>query len=259
MHIDGVRARSFGAVARAYDDSRPGYPEAALDAALTGAPGRADEQARSRVLDLGAGTGKLTRPLLARGLDVVAVEPDPEMLAVLRERSPDADARPGSAERIPLPDDDVDVVLAGQALHWFDLDRAVPELARVLRPGGVLAGLWNGGDDEVGWVRELGELTVRGRRVPDDPAGGGAAGPRYPGSPWFGEPVEARIAWERPTTVEAHLADLATHSWALLSSPADREALFGVVRGFLSERIADPDGAFVMPMRTIVRRSRLLA
>jgi SAM-dependent methyltransferase len=171
--------------------TRPAYPDAAVDAALAGTP------ERPRVLDLGAGTGKLTRVLTARGLDVVAVEPDPAMLAVLRERSPGVEARTGSAERIPLPDGHLDAVLVGQALHWFDLDRAAPEMARVLRPGGVLAGLWNGGDDDVAWIREFGELTVRGRRVPDNPAGGGDATP-HPGSPWFVDDGEDRVTWGPP-------------------------------------------------------------
>lgn len=245
------RGRTFGAVARAYDDHRPAYPGAAVDVALAGTP------ARARVLDLGAGTGKLTRLLAARGLDVVAVEPDPAMLAVLRERSPGVEARTGSAERIPLPDGHVDAVLVGQALHWFDLDRAGPEMARVLRPGGLLAGLWNGGDDDVAWVRELGGLTVRGRRVPDDPAGGGDATP-HPGAPWFVDDTEDRVTWSRPTTVDEHLADLATHSWALLGTPADRDAVFAALRDFLTGRVADAGGGFTLPMRTVVRRSRRL-
>ncbi len=244
------RGRAFGAVARAYDDHRPSYPDAAVDLALSGG-----DPEPARVLDLGAGTGKLTRSLLARGLDVVAVEPDPGMLAVLRERSPGAEARSGSAERVPLPDGAVDAVLVGQALHWFDLDRAVPEIARVLRPGGVLAGLWNAGDDEVAWVRELGGLSVQGRRVPDNPAGGGGPA-RLPGEPWFTDAHQERVTWSRPTGVEEHLADIATHSWSLLSTPAERDAVFGAVRGFLVDRVADADGRFTMPMRTIVWRAR---
>lgn len=242
--------RTFGAVAPAYDDHRPSYPDAAVDLALAGTgPGRV------RVLDLGAGTGKLTRSLVARGLDVVAVEPDPEMLAVLRARTPGADARAGSAETIPLPDGDVDAVLVGQALHWFDLDRAVPEIARVLRPGGVLAGLWNSGDPDVGWVRELGEVGERGRRVPGNTAGGGTP-PRMPGEPWFTDAHQEQVTWSRATGVEEHVADIATHSWALLSTPDERDAVFAAVRGLLRERVADADGRFTMPMRTIVWRAR---
>src|SRR5436305_7874146 len=133
------RASSFGAQAADYDEHRPDYPLAALEWSLAPVG-----SAGPRVLDLGAGTGKLTGGLLALGLlDVLAVEPDAEMLGELTRRFPEVDARPGSAEDIPLPDDSVDAVLAGQAMHWFDLARALPEITRVLRPGGVLAGLWN--------------------------------------------------------------------------------------------------------------------
>ncbi len=248
---EGVaRGRTFGAVARAYDDHRPGYPDAAVDLALAGAgPGPV------RVLDLGAGTGKLTRTLLARGLDVVAVEPDAAMLAVLRERTPGADARTGSAERIPLPDGDVDAVLVGQALHWFDLDVAVPEIARVLRPGGLLAGLWNSGDPDVAWVHELGGVGERGRRVPGNAAGGGDPA-RLPDEPWFTDAHQEQVTWSRATGVEEHVADIATHSWAMLSTPAERDAVFAAVRAFLTGRVADADGRFAMPMRTIVWRAR---
>ena len=102
--------------------------------ALERAPGR-------RVLDLGAGTGKLTGTLLTLGAEVVAVEPDPAMLGELRGALPAVRALSGSAETLPLPDESIDAVLAGNALHWFDMDVAGPEIARVLRPGGVLAGL----------------------------------------------------------------------------------------------------------------------
>ncbi|MEU8492993.1 hypothetical protein [Pseudonocardia alni] len=121
----------------------------------------------------------------------------------------------------------------------------------------MLAGLWNGGDDDVAWIREFGELTVRGRRVPDNPAGGGDATP-HPGSPWFVDDGEDRVTWDRPTTVDEHLADIATHSWALRSTPQDRDAVFAAAREFLTGQVADADGRFTMPMRTIVRRSRKL-
>ena len=114
-----------------------------------------------RVADIGAGTGKLTATLVRLGAEVTAVEPDPQMLAELRRAMPAVRSAPGSAEEIPLPDASVDAVLAGQAMHWFDMDRALPEIARVLRPGGVLAGLWNVDDDRVGWVAGLAEISKR--------------------------------------------------------------------------------------------------
>src|SRR5438309_10845552 len=129
-------ASSFGAAAGAYAEHRPDYAPAAVRWALEPAPG-------PRVLDLGAGTGKLTATLVALGADVIAVEPDPAMLSELRRALPAVRALPGSAEAIPLPDACVDAVLAGNAMHWFDMAVAGPEIARVLAPGGILASLWN--------------------------------------------------------------------------------------------------------------------
>src|SRR4051794_41052871 len=144
-HEERLRhASSFGAAAVAYAEHRPDYAQAAVGWALEPVPGL-------RVLDLGAGTGKLTATLVALGAEVVAVEPDPAMLAELRHSLPVIRALQGSAEAIPLPDASVDAVLAGNAMHWFDMATAGPEIARVLTPGGVLAGLWNVMDDQTDW------------------------------------------------------------------------------------------------------------
>lgn len=145
------RARSFDAAAAQYARYRPSYPGPALDWLL---PAGAH-----RVLDLAAGTGKLTATLADRHLDVVAVEPLPGMRAHLAATAPDADIRDGTAEDIPLPDADVDAVLVAQAWHWFDQDRALPEIARVLRPGGTLGVLWNREDLSVDWVHQIEELA----------------------------------------------------------------------------------------------------
>src|SRR5213080_4071365 len=103
---------AFGAAATAYAEHRPDYAQAAVRWALEPAPG-------PRVLDLGAGTGKLTATLSALGAEVIAVEPDSAMLSELRHALPTVRALPGSAEAVPLPDASVDAVLAGHALHWF--------------------------------------------------------------------------------------------------------------------------------------------
>jgi SAM-dependent methyltransferase len=126
-------AVGFARSADAYERGRPGYPDAAVDRLVAALPGR-------HVVDLAAGTGKLTRALVARGLDVVAVEPVAEMRAAI---APPASAHDGSAEAIPLPDDSVDAVTVAQAFHWFDGPRALREIHRVLAPGGVLALIWN--------------------------------------------------------------------------------------------------------------------
>lgn len=165
--IRSRRATSFGVAAAAYAEHRPDYPAAAIRWALgplgirTSRTSRdgADSNQDSHpivVLDLAAGTGKLTAqladPAVTRVVtSVVAVEPDPPMRAELRRRLPDVPAAAGSAEAIPLAGGTADAVFVGQAAHWFDLDLAMPELARVLRPGGVLAGLWNGHDDDA-WL-----------------------------------------------------------------------------------------------------------
>jgi SAM-dependent methyltransferase len=152
--VNTRRATSFGKQAAAYAAERPGYPDAAIRWALEPVLGRTP----LRVLDLAAGTGKLTTGLLRQGAEVVAVEPDEAMLTELHRLLPGVPALAGSAEHIPLGDGSVDAIVVGQAMHWFDPDRAFPEMWRVLRPGGVLAGMWNLDDDRVPWVRSLGEI-----------------------------------------------------------------------------------------------------
>jgi ubiquinone/menaquinone biosynthesis C-methylase UbiE len=143
-------AHSFGGVAEAYERGRPTYPAEAVRWMLGEQP--------SSVLELGAGTGKLTRVLVSLGHDVHATDPDPAMLAVLVEQVPGTHTAVAGAEEIPLADRSVDAVIAAQAFHWFDLDRALPEIARVLRPGGRLCLVWNQRDDKIPWVRRLGAL-----------------------------------------------------------------------------------------------------
>lgn len=145
-----ARASSFGGVAGLYERARPGYPADAV-AWLAGTPPR-------DVVDVGAGTGKLTRGLAAAGHRVVAVEPSDAMLEELRAAVPGVTALPGTAEAIPLPDGAADVVTVAQAFHWFDFDPALGEIARVLRPGGTLALVWNARDERVPWVARLSEL-----------------------------------------------------------------------------------------------------
>jgi ubiquinone/menaquinone biosynthesis C-methylase UbiE len=143
-------ARSFGSVADAYDRARPSYPQEA-------AVWLAGDQPTT-VLELGAGTGKLTSALVALGHDVHATDPDEQMLAVLRRRLPDVRTSVAAAEEIPAPDASYDVVVTAQAFHWFDPERALPEIARVLRPGGRLAVVRNARDERIPWVRRLGRV-----------------------------------------------------------------------------------------------------
>ena len=154
-----VRAASFGAVADAYERARPGYPDDAVRW-LAG-------EESCDVVDLGAGTGKLTRSLVALGHRVTAVEPLEEMLEQLRHAVPAATALRGSAEAIPLPDGSADVVTCAQAFHWFDHAVALSEMARVLRAAGRIALVWNTRDHAQDWVAELAD-TVIGRGFRDD-------------------------------------------------------------------------------------------
>jgi ubiquinone/menaquinone biosynthesis C-methylase UbiE len=124
----------FSRSAEAYERARPGYPDEAIGHLV------ARLSAGGRVLDLAAGTGKLTRPLVAAGVDVLAVEPVAEMRAALPAW---VEAREGTAQAIPLADSSVDAVTVGQAFHWFAEEAALREIHRVLVPGGALALVWN--------------------------------------------------------------------------------------------------------------------
>jgi ubiquinone/menaquinone biosynthesis C-methylase UbiE len=141
------RAASFGSVADAYAAYRPGYPHEAVAWLVGTTPGR--------VLELGAGTGKLTAGLLELGHDVIATDLSGQMLRHVTSVAPTARRLVARAEAIPLRSSSVDVVVAGQAFHWFDQERALPEIARVLRPGGVLGMTWNVCDYKVPWVKRL--------------------------------------------------------------------------------------------------------
>ncbi len=144
------RRLSFGSTASGYDRYRPGYPIAAVRWSL----GDPADGVRLRVVDLGAGTGRLGRAVADLGHEVTAVEPDPGMRAVA-ERVLPGRVLAGQAEAIPLPEGSADAVVAGQAYHWFDPLVALPEIGRVLVPGGTMAAVWNMRDDRVPWVREL--------------------------------------------------------------------------------------------------------
>ena len=138
---------AFADVAGAYERGRPEYPLEAVRWLVGDQP--------ADVVDLGAGTGKLTRALVGLGHRVTAVEPLDEMRAELEVAVPEAHTLVGSAEAIPGPDASADVVTVAQAFHWFDHDAALPEIARVLRPGGSLALVWNSRDDRDPWMAQL--------------------------------------------------------------------------------------------------------
>ena len=154
-------AHSFGGVAEAYERGRPTYPAEAVRWLLGEEP--------LTVLELGAGTGKLTRVIAQLGHDVHATDPDPAMLQILEREVPGVRTAEASAEDIPLADASVDAVIAAQAFHWFDLDQALPEMARVLRPGGRICLVWNYRNEKIPWVRRLGTM-IGSQENQQDPA-----------------------------------------------------------------------------------------
>jgi SAM-dependent methyltransferase len=244
---------SFGAVAGAYAEHRPDYAEAAVRWALERAPG-------PRVLDLGAGTGKLTATLVSLDADVVAIEPDPAMLAALRLALPTVRAVPGSAEAIPRPGASVDAVLAGNAMHWFDMDIAGPEIARVLAPDGILAGLWNVFDDRVRWVaglEESGGSAAIGRRDTFSNWRAETAGAHLPdgdSSARFGRPEQAEFPHGQRRTADSLTATFATKAGMLVLPAQEREARLGRIRAYLAGRPETAHGEFTVPMLTGVLR-----
>ncbi len=248
------RGSSFGAAAAAYAEHRPDYPAAAVRWCV-GPAGR--DVAGLRVLDLGAGTGKLTAVLVSLGAEVTAVEPDAAMLAELRRQVPSARALAGPAEAIPLADGSVDAVLCGQSMHWFDRSRAVPEIARVLVPGGALGALWNSDDDRVDWVAGLAEVAeeagaplLTARR-----AEAGSFGPEQFGPDLFTPTERAEFPNAYARTADSLLASLGTHSAVLIMEPAERDRLLGQVRDYLASRPETSQGQFELPMVTSALRS----
>lgn len=252
-----LHGSSFGAAASAYAVHRPGYAEAAVRWALEPVL----ERRPVRVADVGAGTGKLTATLARLGADVTAVEPDPQMLAELRRAMPAVRSVPGSAEELPLPDASMDAVLAGQAVHWFDLGRAMPEIARVLAPGGVFAGLWNVDDDRVGWVAELAEISKRKSSVTLLRWREGTGGSRRElvtaaSAGLFHPAEEGEFGNGQARTAGTLLATIGTHSHLLVMDEAERSALLARVSDFLRARPETSAGEFTLPMVTVVLRTR---
>jgi SAM-dependent methyltransferase len=237
------RARSFEAVAADYERHRPEYPEEALRWAAE----RFGLEPGARVLDIGAGTGKLTRGLVAAGLDVVAVEPGAPMLEQLRTAVPEAEALSGAAESIPLPDVSVDAAFAGQAYHWFDHEVALPELHRVIRPGGGLALLWNWWDERDPLQQELGKLVGYAGHRP-------YAEGELPGSPWFRELGRTIIDSAEESSPEGVVSHLATTSMFLTMDPDERELRLAEVRELASrygDRLEIPRQTYVFAFERI--------
>lgn len=223
MSDRAARSRSFETVAAEYERHRPDYPAEALRwVAEQLGLGRG-----ARVLDVGAGTGKLTRSLVALGFDVVAVEPGRPMLEQLRAAVPEAEALEGPAESIPLRDGSVDAAFAGQAFHWFDPERALPELHRVIRSGGGLALLWNWWDERDPLQRELGGLVgYRGLDPYRDD--------ELPGAPHFRELGRIVVESTPESSPDALVGFMSTASMFLTMEVDERERALAEVRALAS-------------------------
>lgn len=227
-----AQASSFGGVAQEYDAGRPGYPAAAVRWLVR------DAQV---IVEIGAGTGKLTASLVAPGAAVVATEPLPEMLQVLRRTVPAASAVAGAAELIPLRSGVADVVVAAQAFHWFDGAATLRSAARVLRPGGAVALVWNSRDVRIDWVAELSEIIGGSEQMApgwDD---------CFIGSPF--EPLEStRFEHSQPHDAESLVALVQSRSYLVVASEARRAKVLDGVRRLVA---AHPDLAgrrsFEMP------------
>ena len=228
-----TRRLSFGSVAADYDRYRTPPPPEALDWLL---PPDA-----TAVLDLAAGTGAVTRLLVGRAQQVFAVEPDDRMRAVLAARCPEAAALAGRGEDIPLPDASVDAVVISSAWHWLDPELAVPEIVRVLRPGGTLGVIWVSRDTRVDWVREFNSLTRAAREADAAPEGPRPDRRRRreirfpPGSPM--SPVEEfTVDYSLPMTKDDLFGLLGTYSGVITLDPDRRAAFSQQARDFLDRQ-----------------------
>jgi ubiquinone/menaquinone biosynthesis C-methylase UbiE len=234
--IHRAAAEGFSRSAEAYERGRPDYPDAAIAYLVELVrPG-------ATVLDLAAGTGKLTRPLVAAGLRVVAVEPVAEMRAAL------PGALEGTAEAIPLGDGSVDAVTVGQAFHWFDGDAALAEIARVLRPGGLLALVWNRRVDTDPLNKAIEELVA--------PYRGDTPGHRGPWRAAFDRtsaftPLE-EAAFEHPVVQDADSLEARVGSISFIAAldPAERAGVLERARAIAG------DGEVTIPYRTEVLTCR---
>lgn len=239
-----ARAASFAGVAAEYDRGRPGYPLSAVTWLLGDAP--------LHVVDLGAGTGKLTEALVVAGHRVTAVEPLEEMREVLAERVPEATVVAGRAEATGLPDGSADAVVAGAAFHWFDTDPTLAEVRRLLRPPGVLGLLGNAVDRSVDWVAALGGLL--------GPARLGREGhwpePGLLGH-MFGEVDDERFAHGQTATPATVSDYVRSRSGVAVMEPAERERLLAeVARLWDTEPALAGRAEVVLPWLCHVRRCR---
>lgn len=237
------RATSFGSIAQDYDGFRPKPPQQAVDWLVP---------PHCRVaIDLGAGTGLFTRALLDKAAEVIAVEPDARMRAVLTQRSPGVRAVEGTGESIPLPDVSADAVFVSSAWHWMDPQRAVPEIGRVLRDGGRFGLIWTSRDREVDWVRDLDLLPGEDTPAAESPD-------RFrrrhenvvlPDPQIFHNIARETFPFVRPMKIDDVVAMVGTYSRVIIASPDERAERLAHARAALEERFPGAD-AIDVPMKS---------
>jgi SAM-dependent methyltransferase len=238
-----LRRTSFGAAADLYDGIRPSYPPEAVRWMLGEAP--------VRVVDLGAGTGIFSRLVASLGHDVVAVEPDDGMRARLAETSPGVAVLAGSAEATPLSGASVDAVVAAQAYHWFDNDEARLEIARVLRPGGVFAPIWNIRDESVEWVAALSRAA---KLEGDGTISHEYKKPDYRFGPLFAPAQRAEFPHSTTHTTETLLTLIRSRSLYLIADEAGRAQMDAGVRAVTR----DLPPTFELPYVAVAYRAQKL-
>ncbi len=242
---------SFGSIAENYDELRPRPPREAVDWLVP--PGC------HVAVDVGAGTGLFTRTLVGRAGQVIAVEPDERMRAVLATRSPGVQVVEGQGESIPLPDASADAVFVSSAWHWMDSERAVPEIGRVLRDGGRFGILWTSRDREVDWVRNL-------DRLPGGDQEDAQFADRFrqrlhfelPEPQIFDNVAREVFHFARTMTIEDAVAMLGTYSRAIIASSGDRARALADARTALTERFPGAD-TVAIPMRSWCWRADRMA
>ena len=237
-------ARAFEQVADLYERARPGYPPEAV----TWVAAELGLREGRTVLDLGAGTGKLTRQLVQSGARVIAVEPGDAMRAELERAVPAAEVLRGAAERIPLPDGSVDAIAIGQAFHWFRQDETIPELRRVIRSGGGVALLWNERDVEDPLQRSVSDLIApfvpAGRPGPGEWRLDLVTGPLAE-SALFGHLEKRRFRFVQQLDADALADRVGSMSFVAAAPAEERRALEAELRGLVERHSGRVDFPYV--------------
>jgi SAM-dependent methyltransferase len=270
MTRNTAHALSFGKAVTEYERGRPGYPSEAIDWIRAEAAGAAAASAAASatrtaagaaaatgaarapltVVDVGAGTGKFTAALLGHGDEVIAVEPDAAMRAALSEKLPEVGALEGTGEALPLGDATADIVTFAQAWHWVDVPAASAEVARVLKPGGTLALVWNIRDERVDWVARLGQIMGTSAAEDYDSVTPPVASPLQTTS-------HAEFFWDNPVSRDELIAMITSRSYIITMDP---DARAEVLRHVVALLDGHPDLAgqtrYTMPYVTRVTLAR---